>query len=379
MQLIAKTFHGLEQILAQEIKEIGGQEIEVLNRAVSFNGDKEVLYRANYELRTALRIIQPIYKFQARSERVLTHKILSYNWAKHLNVKQTFAIDSVANSRYFKHSKYLALKVKDGIVDQFRKKEGIRPDVDVYEPDVRFNVHVFDENFTISIDTSGQSLHRRGYRIQGHEAPLNEVLAAGMVALSGWKKEQPLYDLMCGSGTILFEAAMKGANIAPGKHRSGKYGFMYASDFDQDLWNKIVKENTNKEDKSGLALFGNDIAPISISICEESADRLGLEDVMKFQRLNFKKATPETTEPGVIIMNPPYGERLKEDAIEEMYKALGDQFKTEFSGFDAYVFSSNIKALKRVGLRPSRKIPLFNGPFDCRMMKFELYRGTRKV
>ncbi len=378
MKFIAKTFHGLETILAQEITNLGANNIQILKRAVSFEGDQRLMYAANYLLRTATRILKPIYSFTARSERQLYHKISSYNWSMHFDNDKTFAIHSVLNSPYFNHSQYVSFKTKDAIVDQFRKKTGRRPSVDTQNPDIVFNVHVYNDEFTISLDSTGDSLHKRGYRDVGHLAPLNEVLAAGMILLSGWDKEQTLLDPMCGTGTILFEAAMIGTQTPSGFYKKEKYTFTNWKDYDDDLFQEIKKNADQKIDTTSLNLVGGDIAPAAVNMVLNSIDALGFEHLIQVSRIPFKRNLP-TTDNGILIANPPYGERLKIKNISTFYKEIGDTLKQNFSGWDAWILSSNLEALKNVGLRPSKKITLFNAALECKFQKFSMYQGSKKT
>lgn len=378
MKLIAKTLHGLEQVLAKEIEQLGGKEITVLKRAVAFEGDKEFLYTANYQLRTAIRILRPIYKFVARSERQLYHKISSYNWAMHFDIDKTFAISSSVSSPYFNHSQYVALKMKDAIVDQFRKKRGKRPSVDTVNPDIWFNIHCYEDEFTVSLDSSGNSLHRRGYRDMGHMAPLNEVLAAGMLHLAEWNRDLPLLDPMCGTGTILLEAAMMGSHTPAGFYRKDKYCFQNWMDYDDELFQGIKIEAQRKIDTTGLQIKGGDNNPSAIRMTQETIDYLDFNDCIAVEKKSFKKNTP-TAEEGIMITNPPYGERLQMRDINKFYKDIGDTLKQDFTGWTAWIISSNFDAMKNIGLRPSRRLTLFNGSLECKFQKFSMYSGTKKV
>ncbi len=379
MEFIAKTFFGLEPILAKEIKSFGGTDIQILKRAVSFQGGLEQLYRLNYEGRTVLRVLRPIYKFQARSERILYHKISSYNWGMHFSQGQTFAIDSTVTSKLFRHSKYVALKTKDAIVDQFRKKTGDRPSVDTRNPDIRLNVHCFEDNFTISLDASGSSLHRRGYREgQTHGAPLNEVLAAGLLKVSKWHKSQPLQDGMCGSGTILLEAAMVATKMPPGYLRKGKYGFEKWKDFDASLLEKIRTEAFERMDlETKMRIAGSDMSKEAIASAKHALEFLELEDAVQLEVKPFEECSA-AFEGGLLIMNPPYGERLEPDDINALYKSIGDGMKQRFPGKTAWLISSNRQALKHIGLRAEKKVVMYNGPLECRFQKYTLYEGTRR-
>ncbi len=377
MKLLAKTFHGLEEVLAEELFQLGAKNIEPKKRAVAFEGDKELLYRGNLHLRTALRILLPVMSFRARNERELYKKVSEYNWSKHLDNSKTFAVDSVAFGDIFKHSRYVGLKTKDAIVDQFREKTGKRPSIDVEAPDVSINLHVTGDRFTISLDSSGESLHRRGYRDNRHKAPLNEVLAAGMLKIAKWDPEIPLFDPMCGSGTILMEAAMYAKNIPPAWHRK-KFSFMSWPDFDKELWEKIRKEAEEKFESPRVTIIGADVSMQAVDIAKQASLEFRLNREIKVSKAAFENQTPPF-KAGMIIMNPPYGERLQKDDIIEFYKMIGTVLKRRFTGFDAWIISSNFNAMKNIGLKPAEKYTLFNGPLETKFWKFKLYEGSMKI
>ncbi len=377
MKLIAKTFHGLEDVLAEEIQGIGAQDVNKVNRAVEFEGDKEILYKANLHLRTAIRILVPIHKFEAKDDIQLYEGVKKFDWSKIMDVNQTLAIDPVVYSEIFKHSKFVALKAKDAIVDQFRDKCGERPSVDVENPDMRLVIHVAKDNVTISMDSSGDSLHKRGYRGGSHKAPLNEVLAAGMVMLSGWDKKMPLIDPMCGSGTIVMEAVMYARNYPPGLHKE-KFGFMGWKDYDEKLWQEIVEKAKDQIENPRLKIFGSDISVKAIDIARESALKFRLNRDIRFSVSSFEKLEPDYPK-GMIIVNPPYGERLmKGENMVDFYRMIGNQLKRTFIGYDAWVITSNKEALKNVGLKPLEKLTLYNGALECGFHKFNIYDGTMK-
>jgi putative N6-adenine-specific DNA methylase len=377
LKLLAKTFHGLENVLADELSGLGAGAVTPQKRAVAFTGDKEILYKANLHLRTALRILLPVLSFRARNERELYKKVYEYNWAKHLDNSKTFVIDSVVFGEIFKHSRYVALKTKDAIVDQFRKKTGARPSIDVEEPDISINVHVSGDRFTISLDSSGESLHRRGYRDGRHKAPLNEVLAAGMLKIAGWNPDIPLFDPMCGSGTILMEAAMVARKIPPAWYRKS-FSFMNWPDFDEKLWNHIREEAEKSFENPRVNIVGADVSMQAIDIAKHASLEFRLNREIKLSKGAFEKQTPPF-KAGMIITNPPYGERLKKDDIIEFYKMIGNVLKHKFTGYDAWIISSNFQAMKNIGLRPSEKHTLFNGPLETKFWKFKLYEGTMKI
>lgn len=376
MNLLAKTFQGLEPTLASELEHLGAWNIKQLRRAVSFDANKELLYKSNLHLRTALRILQPITTFKARNEKELYDQVFKYKWSNLLKPSQTFAIDAVAFSKIFTHSKYIALKTKDAIADHFRKHEGKRPNIDTENPDLLINVHIARDQVTISLDSSGDSLHKRGYRQGDHRAPINEVLAAGMVLLSGWDKKQPLLDPMCGTGTILMEAAMFAANIPPNMNRK-KFGFETWNNFDEALWIKIKDEANSQILVPKVKISGSDLNAKAIDIARRSALDFGLKQHIHFSQEDFLNKEKEWPK-GLIIMNPPYGERIKPKDIINLYSGIGNQLKRSFSDYEAWMISSSIEALKNVGLKPSKKITLYNGSLECKFEKFDLYTGSKR-
>ncbi|MEN8191700.1 MAG: class I SAM-dependent RNA methyltransferase [Bacteroidota bacterium] len=374
-ELIAKTFFGLEDVLAEEITLLGGENIFKHNRAVSFTADKELMYKCNYRLRTALRILKPIMKFNVRSTKALYRSVKEYKWEKIFSVDETFAVDSVVSSEYFKHSKFAALKLKDAIVDRYRAKFGKRPSVDLVNPKVRIHLHIYNDQCTISLDSSGDSLHKRGYRIAKTIAPLNEALAAGMVMLSGWDKESDFIDPMCGSGTIPIEAALIALDIPPG-YLGRLYGFQNWNDFDEKLWKKI-ESNSSVKKKININIIGSDKSEKAVEAALQNINRAKLTPYINIQRKYFDDQKPQS-ENGIIITNPPYGERLKEDQIFDLYKMIGDTFKTNFTGFDAWILSAHKTAMKHVGLKTSKRLTLYNGALECKFHKFSLYKGSKK-
>jgi len=377
LKLIAKTFHGLEKVLAEELRSIGAQNIVEVNRAIEFEGDKELLYKSNLCLRTAIRILQPIHHFIAKNDTELYDEVMKFDWSTVMGISETLAIDPVVYSEFFTHSQYVALKTKDAIVDQFRNNTGKRPSVDVIDPSVRLVIHIAKEKVTISLDSSGDSLHKRGYRVGNHKAPLNEVLAAGMILLSGWDKKMPLVDPMCGSGTILMEAVMYARNYPPGLHKK-KFGFMGWKDYDEGLWNRVVEDAKNKITQPRLKIFGSDISVKAIDIARESALQLRFNRDINFSVSSFERLEPSYPK-GMIIVNPPYGERLMKDKdMVDFYRMIGSQLKQTFVGYDAWVITSNKEALKNVGLKPIEKFKLFNGALECGYHKFNIYDGTMK-
>ena len=376
MRLVVKTLFGLEEICAQEIKELGGKDIEISKRAVAFYGNKHLMYQANYTLRTGLRVLQSIHAFRAYNEDELYEKIKAFRWSAYMNVDQTFAVDATVFSKNFTHSKYAALKVKDGIVDYFRKECKKRPSVDVENPDVRFNVHIADKEVIISFDSSGDTLNRRGYRMRNHRTPINEVLAAGMLKLANWDASIPLYDPMCGSGTILIEAAMLAKNIPAGMYRE-KFGFQTWTNFDEELWKQVKEEADAKITSPALKIYGSDIMALSIDIAKESIINAKLDKDIQLKRRSFERYAPDTPT-GMMICNPPYGERIKKDDIDAFYKLIGNRLKLKWVNFVCWTISSNIMAYKHVGLHADEKIKLFNGPLECEFRKYSIYESEEE-
>lgn len=378
--MIAKTIFGLEEILSNELQRLGARNIEVHNRAVSFTGDLGFLYKANLCLRTALRVLVPFKTFKVTDEKSLYTSIQSVNWEDYMEVTDTFAIDTVINSELFTHSQYLSQKTKDAIVDQFRAKRGERPSVDLDRPTIRINLHIFNDVATIAFDSSGESLHKRGYRDKTNLAPINEVLAAGLVLLSGWDRRSNFIDPMCGSGTILIEAALIANNIPPGYYRE-EFGFQRWEKFmafDEELWNTIFDSSINKITNHNQTIIGGELSPNVAKKAKENCKLAKVEDVVSIRNCDMKDFEVPAGK-GVVIINPPYGERMVKDNIEELYKMMGDTFKQKFSGYDCWILSSNMEAFKHVGLRPSRKITLFNGQLECKFLKYEMYSGTKKI
>lgn len=375
--LVAKTMAGLEEILAKEIGLIGGNNIQVLNRAVSFEGDLETIYKVNYACRTALRILKVIGAYRAGNEHELYQRILGIDWSDYITDEQTFAVDAFVTNSKMTNSHYVSLKVKDAVVDQFRRKSGIRPSIDLENPDLRINVHLAGDQCTISIDSSGESLHKRGYREWQGEAPINEVLAAGMILLTGWNGETRFYDPMCGSGTLLIEAAMIARNIPPGFYRRD-FGFMKWADFDHRLWIKIKSEADRSISDRMPLITGADANQRMLSIAAHNLTEAGMESLVSLKKLAFEDSPIPEEQEGIIVTNPPYGERLEKDDLNGFYKMIGDVLKKTYTGWDAWLITSDYSALKSVGLRTSRKIKLYNGPLECRFVKYEMYSGSKK-
>ena len=373
-RLIAKTFHGLEEVLSQELLQLGAENVNILKRAVSFVGDKALLYKANLHLRTATRVILPIHKFTAHDTDELYKGIQEIDWSKYISTKDTIAIDSTISSEDFKHSKFVTYKVKDAIVDQFFYAFGNRPSVRMVNPTLRINIHIDRNTCTVSLDSSGESLHKRGYRVGETAAPLNEVLAAGMILLSDWDKKSGFIDPMCGSGTLLIEAALIAYNIPPGLYRK-EFGFQKWKDFDEDLWDDIYNEETEIDYEGEI--IGADISDKAMKIAEENIRNAGLKRKIKLNVTPFQQFTPPI-EKGLLVTNPPYGERLKPKDLEGLYAMIGERLKHNFIGYDAWILSYSKECFNSIGLRPSRKITLYNGALECKFQKYSMYEGKKK-
>ncbi|MCB2408641.1 THUMP domain-containing class I SAM-dependent RNA methyltransferase [Hymenobacter lucidus] len=380
--MTATTQFGLEEVLAQELRALGAKIEKVGQRAIEFTGTKQLLYEANLWCRTAVRILKPFAGFYAGDEKGLYREVGRIDWSEYIRPDQTFAITAVVNKSTFEHSLYVAQLTKDAIVDQFRNRTGSRPSVDVKTPDIRLHLHMIENDVVLSLDASGDSLHRRGYRQNTNVAPLNEALAAGIILLTGWDGKRPFIDPMCGSGTLLTEAALIAQRIAPGLYHQGKFSFQNWADFDQALWDSVLMDARSARIEEPQAyIAGSDLSRDFIELARENVAAADLEDYIRLGVRDVKDAQAPKNEPaGIVVSNPPYGERIGEETeMEALYKTIGDTLKTSFQGYDAYLFTGNLEAAKRVGLKASRRIPLFNGPIDCRLLKYELYQGTRKV
>ncbi len=376
--LVVKTFFGAEDLLVEELKNLGAINPVKATRAVMFEGDQRLMYAANLWCRTALRILKPFKTFPAANEQQLYDEVQKINWEELFSLNDTFSIDAVANKSYFTHTQFVAQKIKDAIVDQFRNKYGKRPFVDTAHPTLRINAHISEDVCTLSLDSSGESLHKRGYRNEANEAPVNEALAAGLIMLSGWKGQEDFVDFMCGSGTILIEAGLIARNIPPGMFRS-EFGFEKWADFDNDLWNEVLDEAQDKEiRRPDCRIYGCDISSFTNKIARQNVINARMEGVIEVEAMPFHQFKP-ASEKGTVIINPPYGGRLDDGDIEALYKAIGDHLKNNFRGWSAWILTANKDAAKRIGLHPSRKIPLFNGALECRFLKYELYEGSKKA
>jgi len=375
-RLVAKTTAGLEPVLAAELEALGATNIEAVTRAVAFDADTRLMYKSNYCLRTALSILKPVTSFRAADERQLYDQIFNIQWHEYLDVDQTFAIDAVVGGGRFTHSQFVAFKAKDAIADQFRERFGKRPSVDTENPFLRINLHISNDQVNVSLNTSGDSLYKRGYRDRVDKAPMNEVLAAGLIKLSGWQADMNFVDTMCGSGTLVIEAAMAGMNIPAGYFRDG-FAFKHWQDFDAELWKEVVAEADAGMTDPEIQIIGSDRSFKAIEIAQENVRNAHLHKDIKILKKNMEEFIPPPP-PGMLIINPPYGERLEEDDIKELYSAIGDSLKRSFKGYTAWVISSDFNALKYIGLKPSKKITVYNGPLECRFVRFDIFEGSHK-
>lgn len=375
--MIAKTFFGFEEILAKELQQLGAQNVEMGTRMVSFAGDKGFMYKANLALRSALKILKPIYHFRAFNEASLYKGIQGIDWSQYLSAHQAFVVDVTLHSEHFNHSQFVALKTKDAIVDQFRDKFGKRPNIDKDFPDLRINIHIDRDQCSVSLDSSGDSLHHRGYKTATNIAPINEVLAAGMLLLSGWDGQGDFIDPMCGSGTILAEAAMIACNIPANINRK-EFAFERWNDWDNDLFDQIMSSLMKKVKEFHYTITGYDKAPSAVMKAKDNIRNANLDEYVKIYERNFFDTEKETRGPLHMVFNPPYGERL-DIQMERFYREIGDTLKQSYPGTNAWFITANLEALKFVGLKPSRKIKLFNGKLEARLVKYEMYEGSKRA
>ena len=376
-KMVAKTFFGFEEILAKELQQLGAQEVEIGTRAVSFKGDKGFMYKANLSLRTALKILKPIYYFRATNEQNLYKGIQGIDWSKYLNEGQTFVIDTTIHSDNFKHTQFVSQKAKDAIVDQFRDKTGVRPSIDKDFPDLRINIHIDRDQVSVALDTSGASLHHRGYRTATNIAPINEVLAAGMLLLSGWDGSSDFLDPMCGSGTLLAEAAMIACNIPANINRK-EFAFEKWNDWDNDLFDQIIDALIKRTKEFHHTIIGYDKAPSAVQKAKDNILNANLDEYVSIIQGDFFDSKKENTGPLHMVFNPSYGERLNIE-LERFYREIGDTLKNKYPNTNAWFITANLEALKFVGLRPSRKIKLFNGSLEARLVKYEMYEGSKRT
>ena len=376
-KMVAKTFFGFEDILAKEVQQLGGQDVQTGTRVVTFSGDKGFMYKANLSLRTALKILKPIKGFKVFNERSLYDGISSIDWSQFMNEKQTFVVGVTLYSEAFNNSQFVALKTKDAIVDQFREKTGVRPSIDKDFPDLRIHIHLDRDQCTVSLDTSGDSLHHRGYRSATNIAPINEVLAAGMLILSGWDGTSHFLDPMCGSGTILAEAAMIACNIPANINRK-EFAFEKWQDWDSELFDKVLESLLKKTREFHYTITVYDKAPSAVAKAKDNIRNANLDEYISIRQANFFDTEKMTEGPLHIVFNPPYGERLDIE-MERFYRELGDTMKQKYPNTNAWFITANLEALKFVGLKPSRKIKLFNGKLEARFVKYEMYAGSKRT
>ena len=374
-RILVKTFQGLEAVLAQEIIALGGREIEVGNRAVHCKGDLRFEYRVNYESRTALSVLRPITAGRIFNEKHLYDLVYAIPWYKLFSINKTILVEAVCFSENFKHSHFVALKSKDAIVDQFRDRYRKRPSISK-SPDIRVNIFIKGDQCTVSLNTSGDPLFKRGYRLKTGDAPLNEVLAAGLIKLSGWDQQTPLVDPMCGSGTLAIEAGML-ATQKPAQQGRDHFSFQHFKDFDNSLWKQVKKEADDRESDWKGVIRGMDRDEGILRSARQNALNAGLRCI-KFRSGDFFNWTPSGT-PGMIIMNPPYDVRMPVQDTINFYAQIGSHFKTHTQGWKAFLISSHLQAIKRIGLKPGLKKTVFNGPLECRFVGFDLFAGKRKV
>ena len=374
-ELIAKTFMGLEPVLAQELTQLGDNNVQIGRRMVSFTGNKEMMYRANFQLHTAIRILKPIRHFKAGSADDVYEEVKKVDWSKYIEKGKTFSVDSVVYSDEFRNSRFVTYKVKDAIVDQFRENTGDRPNISVSNPDIRLNIHIAEDKATLSLDSSGESLHRRGYRQESVEAPLNEVLAAGMILMTGWKGDTDFVDPMCGSGTLLVEAALIARNMSPGIFRK-EFAFERWSDFDQELFDTIYNDDS-QEREFKHHIYGYDVDIKAVNTARLNVRAAGLTSDITVEEADFKdfKRPEEKT---IMVCNPPYGERISTPNLLGTYKMIGERLKHEFMGNDAWILSYREECFDQIGLKPSIKIPVYNGSLECEFRKYSIFDGKMK-
>lgn len=379
-QMLAKTFKGLESVLAKELIELGANNVQIERRAVSFTGDKRMLYTANFCLRTASRVLVPIANFKAKKTDDIYEQVKQLDWAQYMTAKTSFLIDATVYSDLFRHSQFVTYRVKDAIVDWWMEHGGVRPSVQLTNPDMYLNVHIAGDVVTLSLDSSGESLHKRGYRVANTQAPINEALAAGMLLLAGWDGQSDFYDPMCGSGTLLIEAALIARNIAPGIYRKG-FAFEKWANFDADLFEDIYSDDSRERDFEHK-IYGSDAGFYAVQAATKNVQSANLQRDIEVRQIRVEelRLADTNTENALVMINPPYGERLSQDKnVLRLYQDMGTALKHQFSGATAWIISSNEEALKCVGLRPAKKIHLVNGDLECLFNKYELFKGDRKT
>ncbi|HEX2968531.1 MAG TPA: class I SAM-dependent RNA methyltransferase [Bacteroidales bacterium] len=376
MKFVAKTLFGLEKVLAKEIEQSGAHSVRIVNRAVMFEGDKSLLYRGNYCFRTALSILMTVSEFRIKTKEDLYRGGLKIKWENYMNAESSFSVVPVINSTVFSHTGYPALILKDAIADYFRSKKGIRPSVDTKDPDIVVNLHISNDAVNISLDSTVIPLYKRGYRKEQPEAPLNEVLAAGIIMLSGWDGSVDFLDPMCGSGTFPIEAGLIACKIPAGRFRK-HFGFMRWRDYDPDLFQNIKTEADNLISDSSAMIYASDISEKAVRQARSNISEAGLQELIKPELIDFKDIS-QGDHGMYIFMNPPYGLRLQPEEIDELYSMIGSTMKHKFPGSTGWIITPNREALKNIGLKPSEKFVLFNGALECLLLRYDLYSGSRK-
>ncbi len=371
-EMVAKTFQGLEETLAQELLQLGAQNVEIGHRMVSFEGDLEMMYKANLCCRTALRILKPIAKFTAEDPDELYDRVRDIDWNRFIGPDKTFSIDATVNGSRFTHSKYAAYRVKDGIADYFVDKYGKRPSVRLEMADRMLNVHIFENRVTISLDSSGEPLSKRGYKVENTEAPINEVLAAGIILMTGWRGDVDFMDPMCGSGTFLTEAALIAANINPGIYRKG-FAFERWDDFDADLFESLYNDDSQERDVT-CRITGSDKDPQAVAIANANIKNARLDNIISVECLPMSEVQP-MTDKGVLVTNPPYGRRLRPGDMDSLWSRIGSDLKANFSGWHAWIIGMTDEQFAEIGFKPSVKIPLHNGALECSLREYVIFSG----
>jgi putative N6-adenine-specific DNA methylase len=378
--MLAKTFKGLEPVLARELTELGANDVQIERRAVSFCGDKALLYRANLCLRTASRVLVPIANFRAADADAVYEEVKKINWSQYMTADTTFAIDATVYSETFRNSRFVTYRVKDAVADYWNERANKRPSVRVTDPDLLINIHIAAQHVTVSLDSSGESLHKRGYRVANTEAPINEALAAGMLLIADWQGQSDFYDPMCGSGTLLIEAALIARNIAPGVFRSS-FAFEKWADFDAELWSDIYNDDSQERDFTHK-IYGSDASFYAIQQAAKNIKSAGVQKDIELRQIRLEELKPTANSQeltALMMMNPPYGERLASNKdMERLYAAIGTALKHQFAGATAWIISSNNEAMKCIGLKPAKKMHLLNGELDCQFNRYDLFAGKRK-
>jgi len=375
-RMVSKTLKGLEEVLAGEIEDLGGKRVKVMKRSVEFYGDKELMYRANYWLRTAINVLKPVASFDARSPEELYENAKKVDWMKLFDLGHTISVHSTSYNSTLNHTRYISQKVKDAVADYFRYRFNQRPDVDRFDADIQIHVYINNNRCELSMNSSGNPLFQRGYRQERGIAPLNEVLAAGMISLSGWDKNSNFVDPMCGSGTLAIEAAMMALNLPPLFYRN-RFSFMHWSDYSKMLWNSIKEEAFDRQAVFNGVIMASDISPKMIEIARKNLEFTKLHKDIELKQVDIANIKPPEGK-GVVVINPPYGERIRTKDITGLYKTIGDALKFKFAGYSAWVISSDKEAVKRIGLKPDRKLQLQNGALDCVFNGYSIFKGSRK-